>query len=297
MADVKRVKMFPYYISLPDRFFEANFLLNKFSRARDKVEENIVQYGSNYILLLFEIQKNGFLQGRFLKLRMDAPRILNRQSTTNDAEERDIDLLDGEYIEEMSHFIISISDKRLLGEYNQAAVRHFVTPLDFYLREVLDLSSDQVKVKAIQIGDVLERIKAEEKLYSVRAKIAKPKLTYFEDKTGLDPARVLRKYRRSEFDIEISVTHLPRKILDKEEAFENIKELYDNKEELDALKVETKDAAYDLINGSLMHFRASVVLDKRARFVKSWDFYDKARNVYNSNRSAIMNSSGGEDES
>jgi hypothetical protein len=262
--------------------------MKRYSRKKDVVRGNIEQYGNNNLLLLFEGETNGFIEGRFLKLRVDSPRIFRQQTEKDDAEEKDIDLESGDFIEEISHFVLNIKDKRILSEYNQSAVRHLVTPLSFYLRKTLDLSEEQVEIEAIQIDNVLKRIKESDSLFSVSAKIAKPKLHHMEKVLNLNSVQVLKMYQRSDFDLEISVRHKPRKHLDKAEAIENIEELFDDKDELEALKVETNDAAYDLINGALMHFNDNVVLDEKARFVLSWDFYQKARKIYNSNRNAIL---------
>lgn len=287
--------MYPYSIKLPEEYLKPNYLMNKYSRKKEVVRENIHQYGNNSLLLLCEKEENGFVEGRFLKLREDAPKILSQKSEKDDAEEKDIPLEAGDFIEEISHFILSVKDRRILGEYNQSAVRNFVTPLDFYLRKTLDLDEDQVEIKAIAIDNVLERIKDSDSLLAVTAKIAKPNLHHMEKLLHLNPVQVQKLYAKSDYDLEITVRHKPRKNLEKSEAISNIEELSGDKEVLEALKVETNDAIYDLIKPSLMFFKAHVVLDDKARFVTSWDFYQKARKIYNTNRDAILRNSGQEE--
>lgn len=280
--------MYPYQISLDEEFLKPDFLFQKYSKKKETVKSNIVRYGNNSLLLLIEGNTNGFAEGRFLKLRIDAPRILNELSKEENAEETDIDLENGQWIEEISHFILNIKDYRLLGEYNQSGVRHFATPLNFYLRKTLDLSEDQVSIKPILIENVLRRIKQSGSLFAVTVTTSKPRLPYMEGILKLNPTQVLKAYNKSDFNLEISVKHVHRKALDKEEAIKNIEELFESKDELESLKVETNDAAYDLIKGALMHFKDDIVLDQKAKFVSSLDFYQKARRIYNDNREAIL---------
>ncbi len=289
MAETKKVRMFPYSLQIPESYLKPDFLLEKYSKSIEKIRENTVAYGESHLLLFLEGNVNGFLQGRFLKLRSDAPKILKELT----AEEKKIELDEGDWIEEISHFILNINDKIILGEYNQSSVRHFATPLDFYLRSTMALSGNDFEIKVIAIDKVLEKVKAAEKFYSVRVKIAKPNIRHLEDKVKVNARGVLSLYRKSDFDLEISVIHKRRKILNKEESLKFILDIYEDKGELDLLKIETKDAAYDLINGTLMHFKDDIVKDGSGRFILSSDFYEKAMRIYNRNQTAIVGNSNG----
>src|SRR3989344_5224034 len=133
--EIKEIKVFVYGFKIPNNYYVKGALKNQFSKSN--ILKNIVVYGEDSLLLIIdeedETKDATFLLGRFLILRKDVPSILNSQTQ----DEREITLDNNESIKEESHFLISLKEKLLFGEYNYHSVRHFSYPLIFYFKKLL----------------------------------------------------------------------------------------------------------------------------------------------------------------
>ena len=87
-----------------------------------------LESGSTPHLLVVDKEKNGFIFGRFIRLRKEAPPILDKRDKTED----DFELTINRYLEEISHFIWHLNDGLMFCQYNHYGIRHFPTSLNPY---------------------------------------------------------------------------------------------------------------------------------------------------------------------
>jgi hypothetical protein len=218
---LREVKVYPYEVSITlrkkrkkkkidlDKALDVNKFKDCFKL--DNLGSNIVSIDDVRFLLIVD---NGdtneqeadtennqeFIFGRFIRLRKEAPRIVDLEKR----KEEPFKLLDSQNLEEISHFVWGIQDNLLFAEYNYYAVRNFSAPLARYLRVILDkhkeIVKDEFKLKLmIEINSILDpnvfdKLKNDKgAIERVQLSIAEPQLKYTEQAYDLEPAEVVAR--------------------------------------------------------------------------------------------------------
>lgn len=268
----KEVKIYPYQCKLEKTLSTSNFWEDKFHR--DEVAQNIVEYNPDtFLVIVVDEISNNFVFGRFLKLRSDTVGIINRR----DGSERKIELLDEENIREQSHFIVNTEDGLIFAEYNFQAIRHFSTPLSYYLNKLFDTKNNEVQ--PLPDSTTFTKLKGEEELNVFKLRVAQENLDYLEKKFNLSTARVLldiAQDKETTFEIVIKKSRKKGSHLNKDKVLELSEKL--KTANVEKLAVESEDIFYDLINNNLISFR--IIVKTNGRLIDSDDFYFKARNLY-----------------
>lgn len=277
---MKEVSIFIYGFKVPNNYYNHDVLKKQFSKSN--IIKNIVSYGDDSILLIIDDGDNDFLFGRCLILRKDVPSILNKQTQT----ERDITLSKNENVKEESHFLISLTDKLLFGEYNYHAVRHFSFPLMFYFKKTL--IGTPIDIRPNPNPETMKLLKKDKKVKEFEFSIGQERLSN-KEQTGIPLiGSLLGLSTNNESCVKIIVTSGRKKEneLDSDKIIEKLEGLKDSKsDDLYSLKVKTEESKYDLLNGNLISFKMNV--NQRNKRTNRSDFYRKIKPLYNQKISAI----------
>lgn len=285
---LKKIRLYAYQVT----HFKQEISEVKQIFSKKNIEQNIKSISeSPYILVTDELEEapSNFVYGRFIKLREFAlPLIIN----TKTADERDIDLLPRESVEEVSHFVWNLSDCILFGEYNHYGTRYFTYKLEPYLNTIfsqkeIDVSpvkdieteeensvngAETVAVNNNDINIVPARDlhtrdrwdKQKDFVRCFRLKMAQEGLKKLAKDYDMSAADQLNWVDLFNFYNEtiVEVIVRPRPIKNPKSYLDKMKKIIshilkdNNVEELDVrkLKVETADSVYDLIKDSLLEY-------------------------------------------
>ena len=313
---LREVKVYPYEVSITlrkkrkkkkidlDKALDVNKFKDYFKL--DNLGSNIVPIDDVRFLLIVDSSDNGnndeqkadtennqeFIFGRFIRLRKEAPRIVDLE----ERKEKPFKLLDSENLEEISHFVWGVQDNLLFAEYNYYAVRNFSAPLARYLRVILDkhkeIVKDEFKLKLmIEINSILDpkvfdKLKNDQTaIERVQLSIAEPQLKYTEQAYDLEPAEVVARMtdtlKGEGYWFNCALSRGKGKgFFDKKEILKLIDYLLRKKEEnvLKSLHIETETAAYDLIRG-LVYYPLECEMDGKV-ISESSDFYGQVVGLY-----------------
>jgi hypothetical protein len=181
---LRKIRVFLYKATISQADSNPRNLKNKFSKSR--ISGNIIPYGDDSLLLIIENIQNNLIFGRFLKLRNDAPGVINKRRYS----ERDIILGTDESIKEDSHFLWNLQDKLIFGEYNYHAIRHFSLPLMHYLGELLN--SENIDIRPVQDPKTLMKLGREEEITKIIISLAQESLSHQEKTKGVPLLGALR---------------------------------------------------------------------------------------------------------
>jgi hypothetical protein len=275
MPDIRDITIYPYTYKLVGIEDNPRAINEKFSQ--DNVQENIVEYTHDaFLLVVVDDISNNFVFGRFLKLKNDAPIAINRR----DGSQRVVDILDEENIIEQSHFVMNTADKILFGEYNFQGIRHFAKPWPYYFNKLFDLQN-QNEITPMPDVDTFDKLRGEEQMNRFTLRVAQQNLPFLEEKFGLSVSSGLMELasdNETSFEIVVRKSRKRESNLNKDKVVQLADQLKQENAPLEALKVETDDIVYDLINKNLISFKVSV--KQAGRTVDSEDFYFKTRNLY-----------------
>jgi len=272
--DDKDVKIFPYQceLSLPENKVENFPELFKIENS----ESNVVEYISDtYLVLVIDSIYEGFMFGRFFKLRDDSPTIFNRK----EGKEKNIELLSEENIKEESHFIWNIKDCIIFAEFNFNAIRMFSSPLSYYLNERFNV--DDCKVKPIEDKNTFDNLKKEEDIYSLILRTAQESSKTLQEKYNLPDWKVLSDIGQDNetiFEVTVKRSRKKDSKLDKEKVIAIVGNLVENKAPIESVKVETQDLVYDLIKNNLLFYYTKIKKDGRK--LNNEDFNFKVLSLY-----------------
>lgn len=270
----KNVKIFPYLceINLPENKTEDFKEIFKIENS----ENNVIEYISDtYLVLVIDDIYDGFMFGRFFKLRDDSPSIFNRR----DGKERDIDLLSEENIKEESYFIWNTQDNIILAEYNFSAIRMFSYPLSQYLNEKFKV--DDCKIFPIEDKNTFNNLKKEEEIYSLNMRIAQESSKSLQETYNLPDWKILLdigKDNETFFEVTVKRNRKKDSKLDKDKVVSIVEGLVKNNAPIESIKVETQDIVYDLIKNNLLFYYINVKKDGRK--LNRPDFNFKASSLY-----------------
>jgi len=273
-VDDKQVKIYPYEcdINLSDKQVDDFPNIFKIENA----EENIIEYTKDtYLVLVIDSIYDGFMFGRFFKLRDDTPTIFNRK----EGKEKDIELLSEENIKEESHFIWNIKDCIIFAEYNFSAIRMFSYPLSFYLNE--KFSVDNCIVKPVEDKNTFNNLTKEKEILSLSLRIAQENTKTLEEKYNLPAWKSLLEIGQDNetyFDVIVKRCRKRSSHLDKDKVIEIVGNLVENKAPVEAIRVEAQDIVYDLIKNNLLFYY--IKIKREGRKLDNEDFNFKVLSLY-----------------
>jgi len=219
-------------------------------------------------LLIADKKENGFIFGRFIRLRKDAPPILDKKSKS----EEDFELTITRYLEEISHFIWHLNDGLMFCQYNHYGIRHFPTSLNpyFNIRWKDDFTLRDDVILPIENPDTFEEFKRDKSaMLTFKVRIAKKDVLLEEKERNKGWTGVLKSpfgwgtfYNLVDGDescYEIVVRKGRRKAgkVNKKKAVEAVEHLKSGDSEVH-ISAETQDASYDLIEGNLFNYKIYV---------------------------------------
>ena len=278
----KEIKVFIYGFNVPNNYYSNDLIKKQFSKSN--IIKNIVSYGDDALLLIIDSGDEDFLFGRCLILRKDVPSILNTQTQ----QERDMTLSKNENVKEESHFLISLKDKLLFGEYNYHSVRHFSYPLMYYFKKTL--MGSPIDIRPNPNPKTMKLLKQNKNIKDFEFSIGQERLSHKEQSGIPLIGSLLGLSTNNESCIKIKVTSGRKKEneLDSDKIIQKLENLKDSKsDDLYSLKVQTEQGKYDLLNGNLIHFNLQITqLNKRTNRA---DFYRKIKLLYNQKISIIKN--------
>lgn len=270
----KDVKIFPYkcQINLPENKVQDFPEIFKIENS----ESNVIEYISDtYLVLVIDDVYDGFMFGRFFKLRDDSPSIFNRK----EGKEREIDLLSEENIKEESHFIWNIADCIIFAEYNFSAIRMFSSPLSYYLNEKFNVND--CKIEPIEDKDTFNNLKKEDEIYSLILRTAQESSKTLQEKYNLPDWKILSDIGEDNetiFEVIVKRSRKKDSRLNKEKVINIVGKLVENKAPIESVKVETQDLVYDLIKNNLLFYY--IKIKKDGRNLDNGDFNFKVLALY-----------------
>ncbi|GEM_PF-4805919 len=270
----KEVKVYPYVCTIPN----SNIKVADFSTIFkiSKAEKNVIKYHSDtYLVLIIDQLDNGFMFGRFFKLREDSPTIFDRKK----GKERDISLLAEENIKEESHFIWNIQNGIIFAEYNFNAVRMFDTPLSFYLNEKFGV--EDCTIMAIPDKHTFEHLKKEPEILALNLRFAQESTKNLEKKNNMPAWNVLLDIgqdNESIFEVSVKRSRKKDSKLKKEKVISLVGDLAKSETPPESIRVETLDLVYDLIKNNLLFYKLPI--QKNGRKLDKADFNYKAQELY-----------------
>ncbi len=285
----KKVKFYVYTIknNILSNSNEIETIFNK-----KLVNKNILSFGENDFCLIYDKIENNYLKFRFIKLKGEIPRKLNKFS--GESKLIDIDL-DKERISYQSHFILDLENNIIFSEYNHNAARHINTNLTNYLNKKYELKDNLIEIIPLKNLDTYNELKSETKLKLLKTKLKSNNLKNKElnynifgilgnikdygDDNGLEVEIILRKSKSSES-------------LNKEEIEKFIEKHKDettdeHKKFLETLKVETENTVYDLLNNNLTYYLSDEI-DKNNGFLDSKQVFNELIRLYNLKKKIIL---------
>ncbi len=209
--------------SLPSNFEDS---FSK-SRIKDNIKEiELSKDDKRTYLLVVDKKEANYIYGYFFQLRDDLSRsILDLSSGEITLEKLEKD----KSIIEKSHFVLDLSRKLFLGEFNQNGIRYF-RPLENYLNDRLGREDIQVELVLNKEAYSVN----ESKVKSIFVRISRPKLALYSDMFGLTIPETITnsapKKNDNGFYIEIKISSGNRKTLQKDfvnrimERFEGIRD-------------------------------------------------------------------------
>ncbi len=260
-------------LRLPEQWNNITGLFNRFNLESD-IQQNIVNYGDDSLLLIIDSNSNGLLNCRLLKLRRSLiPNILNSRTKL----ERDILLRDNDFIKEESHFIWNVIDALIFGQYNYNAIRHFSLPLMHYLSTVLD--DDDVDIRPARDEDTFRRMREDNRPFKkIEYSVSQESLTTTETERGIPIIRSLlglKDDNNAIIKITISAGRGRGKVLNNQQISRVSETLIGRSEDLYSLKVYSDNSKYDLLNENLLRY--AIRVNEVGGRIESSDFYSKAR--------------------
>jgi len=270
----KEVKIYPYRCSIKNEDIKISNFPEIFKI--ENANNNVVEYTSDtYLVLVIDEIYDGFVFGRFFKLRDDSPTIFNRK----EGKEKDIELLSEENIKEESHFILNVKDCIIFAEYNFSAIRMFSYPLSYYLNEKFKLND--CTVEAIEDKDTFNNLKTEEEILSLTLGFAQDSTKTLEEKYNMPAWKGLLDIGQdNESFFEVTVKRCRKKDsrLNKDKVIDMVGNLVKNKAPIDSIKVETQDIVYDLVKNNLLFYYLNIKRDGRK--LNRDDFNHKTLTLY-----------------
>ena len=237
----KELNVFVYTSKIPQGNSTAQYLKTRFNKSQ--IIQNIIPYGNDSLLLIVDKISNNLTFARFLKLRDDAPGIINKMTRR----ERNMRLKTGDLIKEESHFLWNPVEGLIFGEYNYHAIRHFSFPLTDYLKQIL--SSNDIEIRPVADPTTFNRMKNDTELREIIVSIGQESLTNREQSKGASILGSLRgTSNNDESVIKISISKGKKKgnKLNKDKIIEISENLLSRKGDLYTLKVIGEESKYDL---------------------------------------------------
>ena len=279
----KDIKIFPYKcdLNLSEKSIKEFSEIFKIENS----ESNVIEYISDtYLVLVIDDIYDGFMFGRFFKLRDDSPTIFNRK----EGKEKDIELLSEENIKEESHFIWNIQDCIIFAEFNFNAIRMFSSPLSYYLNEKFNVND--CKIKPIEDKNTFNNLKKEEEIYSLILRTAQESSKTLQEKYDLPDWKILSEIGEDNetiFEVIVKRSRKKDSKLDKDKVISIVGNLIENKAPIESVKVETQDLVYDLIKNNLLFYY--IKIKKDGRKLNNDDFNFKVLSLYKKHISTIKN--------
>lgn len=282
VVNYKRVKLYPYRYKLDGIENDPKTLLERFS-PKD-IHENLIKLGENSLVLVIDSMKGKSVYGQFLKLRSDAPKIINKIT----GKINNMTLKDDEDVLEQTLFIMNTEDRIILGQYNFHGIRYFVNPLIYYLNNILGVNENSINL--ISDLDTYKHMKDSGTIKKFTVGVAKEKMKALEKLgLGLSTLSVLMDIgagKSTEFEITIKRTRRKNSGVDFDKAIDIINKMRKQKGELTTLNVATEDAKYDLLNNNFMYYTLDLPLKGRSLDIK--EFYERVQNFYADNRANLL---------
>ena len=282
MLENKNVRVFSYSVKTPK---ENNFPDNFYMKFKlDEIEKNVQQWNDTFsLVLVLDSPDSVGINGRFIKLRSDAPQKIGLLKKV----EQDIELnpQEKEYIEEVTNFVWFYNKNKILGEYNHFAMRVFHSPLTYYIRKQMGFSEDEFKIEAEPISDLFAKIKKEKYIGTVEFKLKSESIASMENK-GLGISKKLKSLSVDPKAIITLGIEKPKgkgkekAPLQKNGVVSFIEDLLPEKDHFDEILVDTESGTFDLIRGALVSEK--LVVEYINRRINRPSFYKVVREYANS---------------
>jgi hypothetical protein len=227
-----------------------------------------LESGETPHLLIVDKEENGFILGRFIRLRKEAPPILDKQNKT----EEDFELTLTRYLEEISHFIWQLNDGLMFCQYNQYGIRYFPTSLNPYFNKRWegDFALRDDVILPIENRDTITDFKNDKSaVLKFKVRIAKKNVVLEEKERNKGFPGLLNSIfgwgtfynladgDQSSYEIVVRKGRWKTGAVKKGKVVEATEHLKSGDTEVQ-ISAETQDASYDLINGNLFNYKMTV---------------------------------------
>lgn len=270
----KNIKVYPYFCKITSDDIQINKFHEIFKI--DNSKNNVIEYVSGtYLVLVIDEIENGFMFGRFFKLRDDSPTIFDREK----GKERDIPLLNGENVKEESHFVWNVADSIILAEFNFSAIRMFSYPLSYYLNEKFGVND--CRIEPLEDKNTFENLKMEDDILALNLRVAQESTKKLEEEYNLPAWKGLLEISKDNetiFEITVKRGRKKESKLDKDKVISIVGNLIENKAPIESVKVETQDIVYDLIKNNLLFYYIGIKKDGKK--LNRHDFNNKVSLLY-----------------
>jgi len=273
MPDFKRVKIYPYFCEMPDNRIKINNFPKIFKITN--ASKNVLPHSfDTHLVLVIDETHDGFMFGRFFKLRGDAPMIFNKRR----GNEREIPLLPDDEIKEESLFVWNMSDGVIFAEYNFNAIRTFGGPLSSYLNSKFGVRG--CTVTPIFNADAFDSLKKEDEIFSMCIKFAQEKTRILEKRFGWPSLKVFSEITKGNRTyLKVTIAGRRGNVLNKNEVIDFAKDWIEKEAPVDSIRVEASEAVYDLIGDTVLSY--PLLVRKHGRKLDKKDFNGKACALYN----------------
>jgi hypothetical protein len=277
---------------------------SKFNKLDENWKELKLLSGNTPHLLVVDKEKRGFVFGRFIRLRKEAPPILDTQSKT----EEDFELTITRYLEEISHFIWHLNDGLMLCQYNHYGIRHFPTSLNpyFNMRWKDDFTFRDDVILPIDNPETFEEFKRDKSaVLAFKVRIAKKDVVLEERERNKGWRGVLNSIfgwgtfynlvdgDESCYEIVVRKGRWKTGEVKKGKVVEAVEQLKSGDREVH-ISAETQDACYDLIEGNLFNYKMTVETKEeeyeteKRLIVNKEAFFREAERQYNLHAQHIL---------
>ena len=281
----KNVRVFTYQVTTPKNDKFPNNFYEKFKF--DNIVDNVLEWNDTFSLLLVldEPDGGGGINGRFIKLRSDAPQKISLLKKIE--QDIELDAKEKEYIEEVSNFVWFYTNDKILGEYNHFAMRVFHIHLTLYIRRRMGYPENEFKVEVEPISNLFEKIKRKTYFGSVELKLKKESL----DKQGQEGEGLWNRLRSLSEDpkalITIAIDKPKNKSKQKASLVKNnvvsfLESLLPEKDNFEEMLVETESGTFDLIKGAIVSEK--LVVEFVNRRINRKSFYQVVREYFSSHK-------------
>jgi hypothetical protein len=278
-----KVTIHPYHVTVKNTSFD----FSKFTQIfhKNNLNDNALPlYEDGVIfLLIIDAKKGDFLRGKFMRLRTDAPPVLDLDTGID----QPFPLGPNQVLEEISHFIWNLKDSVLFGESNYYAIRYYKTQFTDYLNSIFlkrEIADEVAEFDLILDADTYASYKKDSSpITAYKFAVAEARADFLNTAQNQSPTRFTGNLASGDgFYLTCNWSRgrkktkrwiFPRKEIDKDIQ----KRLQDENTKL--LQVTTEEGAYNILGKNKAEY--SVECKKVGKIVEdAEEFYSQATTKY-----------------